>query len=78
MHEDKSENPTIVKFGLWPILALIITALGYLYLANSQACDRITKLETKFDYIATGVSEIKDGIKDVAEALRQHETRSRP
>lgn len=75
--EDCNKGPTIVKFGLWPILMLIIMAIAFLYMANSQAGDRITRLETKFDFIASGVSDIKEGMKELAESLKAHEMRHR-
>ena len=76
-NEEDCQGPTIIRFGLWPILLLIIAALAHLYLSNSQACDRITRLETKFDFIASGVTEIKGGMKEMAEALRAHERQGR-
>jgi len=74
---DNYPRETTVRFGLWPILCLIIMSIGYLYLAHSQACDRLTKLETQYSYIYSGIDELKNGTKELASMLREHEKNSR-
>jgi hypothetical protein len=79
---------TKVRFDLWVVLAVIVITFagGFSYLnaylvegraariANDHALAvRVTKLESSFEYITSGINELKMGQKEVMNTMRAHE-----
>lgn len=79
-----ANGDTKVQFSLWAVLGFLcviaVILFGDLYgsqrsnqKANQDVCDRVTKLESNYNFIISGIKEIKDGQKEVATALSAHE-----
>lgn len=71
-----------VQFSLWAVLAFIV-AIGFItaqFLNAEQketrakqreVVERVTKLETQFDYVTKGIDELKRGQREVVDILIQ-------
>lgn len=79
---------TKVRFTLLEVLTFLVilvgVCLGYLFVAQVSAkdertkqiaavCERVTKLETQYDFIAKGIQELKAGQEKLTEALSNSE-----
>jgi hypothetical protein len=76
-----------VRFNLWAVLTFLFVAgaatAGFLYAEGKETkmvqrtvLERMTKVETQFDYITCGINELKAGQKELTAALKAHENRN--
>lgn len=78
---------TKVRFDLWAVLAFLVLmfgiALGYLFTSQAQAreertkaiasvCDRVTILETRYEFIIKGIEELRQGQREVVSTLKKN------
>jgi hypothetical protein len=84
----ENSETTKVRFDLWAVLTFVVLAsvTGFIYLnstlaegraariSNDHAISiRVSNLEQQFLYISTGITELKQGQKDLVDAMRAHE-----
>ena len=83
---------TKVRFTLLEVLTFLVIlvgiCIGYLFLAQAAAkdertkqvaavCERVMKLETQYEFIARGITELKQGQDKLTEALLGLERKER-
>jgi predicted nuclease with TOPRIM domain len=90
-HEGKNET-TKVRFDLWAVLAFITLFAfgGFSFLFNSlsesraeriandeRLSIRLTRLEANYEFIISGISDLRKGQEKIAESLNEHEKSTR-
>lgn len=81
-----NNGKTLIRMDLWAVLAFLVLliGIGMGYLFNAQASnkeerqkvdqiiiERVTKLETKFDYVVSGITELQQGQRELVRALQK-------
>lgn len=59
------ESTITVKW--WAVLAVILSVLGFFFIATLNHEGRITKIETTFSYITSALDEVKGLTKEIRE-----------
>ena len=81
------DDVTKVRFDLYGVLFFLVVlvgiGMGYLFTAQATAreertkaiqnvCDRVTVLETQYRFISEGISELKQGQKELVYTLKKN------
>ena len=64
---DMSIGESTITVKWWAVLIVISSVLGFFFIATLNHEGRLTKVETTFTYITSGLDEVKSLVKEVRE-----------